>query len=62
MVMIIQMFMENLMQKMTNITSQEAWRILDAIIAYKNDYELSAPVIKTIKNVEKKMKKIVDEE
>ena len=46
----------------TDITSQEAWRILDALIAYKDDYELSAPVIKTIKNVEKKMKKIVDEE
>lgn len=50
------------MQKMISITSQEAWRILDALIAYKDDYELSAPVIKTIKSVEKKMKKIVDEE
>ena len=31
------------------------------LIAYKDDYELSAPVIKTIKSVEKKMKKIVNE-
>ncbi len=46
----------------TNITPQEAWRILDALIAYKDDYELSTPVIKTIKSVEKKMKKIVNEE
>ncbi len=45
----------------TEITQQEAWRILDAIIAYKDDYELSVPVIKTIKSIEKKMKKIVNE-
>ena len=46
----------------TEITQQEAWRILDALVAYRDDYELSVPVIKTIKSVEKKMKKIVDEE
>lgn len=46
----------------TDITAQEAWRILDAIIAYKEDYELSVPVMKTIKSIEKKMKKIVDED
>jgi len=45
----------------TEITQQEAWRILDAIIAYKDDYELSVPVTKTIKSIEKKMKKIVNE-
>ena len=45
----------------TEITQQEAWRILDAIIAYKDDYELSVSVIKTIKNIEKKMEKIVNE-
>ena len=45
----------------TEITQQEAWRILDAIIAYKDDYELSVPVIKTMKSIEKKMKKIVNE-
>ena len=33
------------------IEQQEAWRILDAIIAYKDDYELSVPVIKTIKSI-----------
>ena len=46
----------------TDITKQEAWRILDAIIAYKNDYELSKPVNITIKGIEKKMKKIVNGE
>ena len=46
----------------TNITAQEAWRTLDAIIAYKDDYELSVPVTKTLKSIEKKMKKIVNEE
>lgn len=45
-----------------DITKQEAWRILDAIIVYKNDYELSAPVKGTIKSIEKKMKKIVNGE
>ena len=42
------------------ISKQEAWRILDAIIAYKNDYELSKPVNVTIRGIEKKMKKIVN--
>ena len=46
----------------TNITSQEAWRILDSIVSYRDDYELSVTVIKTLDSVEKKMKKIVDEE
>ena len=45
----------------TEITKQEAWRILDAVIAYKDDYELSVSVIKTIKSIEKKMEKIVNE-
>ena len=42
------------------ISKQEAWRILDAIIAYKDDYELSAAVKNTIKNIEKKMKTVVN--
>ena len=41
------------------ITQAEAWKILDAIIAYKKDYELSTQVKKTFNNIEKKMKKIV---
>jgi len=42
------------------ISKQEAWRILDAIIAYKDDYELSVAVKNTIKNIEKKMKTVVN--
>ena len=44
------------------ITKQEAWRILDSIIAYKDDYELSTAVKTTIRTIEKKMKKIVNDE
>ena len=43
-----------------DITKTEAWRILDSLEAYKKDYELSVPVNKTIKAVEKKLKKIVN--
>jgi len=42
------------------ISKQEAWRILDAIIAYRDDYELSVAVKNTIKNIEKKMKTVVN--
>lgn len=46
----------------TEITKQEAWKILDAIVAYRNDYELSKPIIATFKSLEKKMNKIVNED
>lgn len=42
------------------ITKTEAWRILDSLEAYKKDYEVTASVNKTIKTVEKKLKKIVN--
>lgn len=42
------------------ITQAEAWKILDAVVAYKKDYELSTQVKKTFTEIEKKMKKIVD--
>jgi len=44
-----------------NITKTEAWRILDALQVYKKDYELTEYVKKTIRNTEKKLKKIVNE-
>lgn len=44
-----------------DITKTEAWRILDALQVYKQDYELTVAALKTIKNVEKKLKKIVNE-
>ena len=45
----------------TEITKAEAWRILDAIVAYKKDYELSSQVQKTFTGIEKKLKKIVNQ-
>lgn len=42
------------------ITQAEAWKILDAIVAYKKDYELSTQVKKTFTNIEKKMKKVLE--
>jgi hypothetical protein len=43
------------------LTKVEIWRILDAIIAYKKDYEVSSAVSKTINNLEKKLKKAMKE-
>jgi len=43
------------------INKQEAWKILDAIEAYKSDYELSKAILSTFKNIEKKMKEVVEE-
>ena len=43
-----------------DITKQEAWKILDAIIAYKQDYELSKPILITFKTIEKKMNNIAN--
>jgi sulfur relay (sulfurtransferase) DsrC/TusE family protein len=40
-----------------DLTDTEIWRILDAIGTYKQDYEVAAAVTKTIKNLEKKLKK-----
>ena len=40
-----------------DLNSNEMWRILDAIIAYKNDYSVSVPVQKIIAGIEKKLRK-----
>lgn len=44
-----------------DLTKVEVWRILDAIIAYKKDYEVSSAASKTINNLEKKLKKAMKE-
>ena len=41
---------------MIDLTANEMWKILDAIIAYKKDYVVSVPVQKIIKDIEKKLK------
>ena len=43
------------------LTKTEAWRILDALQVYKTDYELTDHVKKTIRNAEKKLKRVVNE-
>lgn len=40
---------------MINLTKNEMWKILDAIVAYKKDYAVSGAVEKTLSNVEKKL-------
>jgi sulfur relay (sulfurtransferase) DsrC/TusE family protein len=45
-----------------DLTKAEAWRIIDAIIAYKEDYHVSKTVQKTIANVEKKIKEAIENE
>ena len=42
------------------LNKTEAWRVLDALRGYKQDYELTDYALKTIKNIEKKLKKIVN--
>jgi len=44
-----------------DITKNEAWKIIDALASYKKDYALTAPVIKTIDNLTKKLKEITNE-
>jgi len=42
-------------------SKQEAWKILDAISAYKKDYTVTGAVSKTFDNITKKLKKVVKE-
>lgn len=44
-----------------DITKNEAWKIMDALQAYKKDYALTAPVTKTIDSLTKKLKTITNE-
>lgn len=41
------------------LNTQEIWRVLDALAAYKKDYAVSAAVTKTISNVEKRLKDVL---
>ena len=43
-----------------DLTINEMWKILDAIVAYRNDYAVSGAVEKTIYNIEKKLKDYID--
>jgi len=43
------------------ISNNEAWKILDAIVAYKKDYAVSGVVEKTLSSIEKKLKDKINE-
>lgn len=43
------------------LSKQEAWKILDALNAYKKDYAVSVAVAKTISGLEKKIKTVINE-
>lgn len=43
-----------------DLSSNEVWKILDAIETYKNDYAVSVAVQKTFANIEKKLKQAVN--
>ena len=42
------------------INKQEAWKLLDAIKSYTKDYAVNGAVEKTLNNISKKLKKVVD--
>jgi len=44
-----------------DISKQEAWKLLDALVAYKKDYTLTGSVNKIFDNITKKLKEIVKE-
>ena len=44
-----------------DITKQEAWKLMDAISAYKKDYTVTGAVSKTFDNITKKLKEIIQE-
>lgn len=44
-----------------DLSSNEMWKILDAIIAYRKDYAVSGAVEKTLLTVEKKLKGVINE-
>jgi len=43
-----------------DLTINEMWKILDAIVAYRNDYAVSGVVEKSLLTVEKKLKDYIN--
>ena len=43
------------------LSPNEMWKILDAVVAYKKDYSVTASVSKTISNIETKLKQCLKE-
>ena len=44
-----------------DINKQEAWKLLDALDAYKKDYTVTKPVVKIFDTITKKLKEVVKE-
>lgn len=44
-----------------DITKQEAWKLMDALDAYKKDYTVTKPVVKIFDTITKKLKEVVKE-
>lgn len=42
------------------ISKQEAWKLLDAIKAYTNDYTVTGSVQKTLNNIVKKLESVTN--
>ena len=44
-----------------DINKNEAWKLLDAIKSYQQHYALTAPTVKILNNLEKKLNSIIKE-
>lgn len=44
-----------------DITKQEAWKLMDALDAYKRDYTVTKPVVKIFDTITKKLKGVLQE-
>jgi hypothetical protein len=44
-----------------DITKQEAWKLMDALDAYKKDYTVTKPVVKIFDTITKKLKQVIKE-
>jgi hypothetical protein len=44
------------------INKQEAWKLMDALVAYKKDYTVTGPVDKIFDSITKKLKKVIKEQ
>jgi hypothetical protein len=51
--LILEEFME------IDISKQEAWKLMDALVAYKKDYTVTGPVDKIFESITKKLKKVL---
>jgi hypothetical protein len=42
-----------------DINKQEAWKLMDALDAYKKDYTVTKPVTKIFDSITKKLKEVI---